>query len=51
MVTLCCKLCVADVDKYDIHPHFDNKYLFDVIDRCFSIVHSVERFQLSGWET
>lgn len=48
--TLRCKLCVADVAKYDTPPHFEKEYLFDVIDRCFSIVDSVERFQLSGGE-
>jgi hypothetical protein len=48
--TLKCKLCVADVTKYKVPPHYSKEYIFDVIDKCFEIVDHVERFQLSGGE-
>lgn len=48
--TLRCKLCVAEVPKYKVLPHFSKEHLFDVIDRCFSIIDYIERFQFSGGE-
>lgn len=48
--TLKCKLCVADITKYDNIPHFNLDYLKDSIDRCFKVVDYAERFQLSGGE-
>ncbi|MDR1148649.1 MAG: hypothetical protein LBK66_08470 [Spirochaetaceae bacterium] len=48
--TLKCKLCAADVIRYDKAPHFTKEFIFNVIDRCFEIVDRVERFQLSGGE-
>lgn len=48
--TLKCKLCVADVTKYNPQPHFDTEILKETIDRIFNIVDRVERFQLSGGE-
>lgn len=48
--TLKCKLCVADITKYENRPHFETKLLCETIDRCFQIVNKAERFQLSGGE-
>lgn len=48
--TLKCKLCVAEVTKYEVPPHYTKEYICDVIDRCFELVDHVERFQLSGGE-
>ena len=48
--TLKCKLCVADIAKYEKRPHFSTDYLIDSLERAFRIVDRVERMQLSGGE-
>lgn len=48
--TLRCKLCVADVTKYENSPHFELDFLNDSIERCFEVVDFAERFQISGGE-
>lgn len=48
--TLKCRLCVADISKYDKRPHFSAGYLIDSLDRAFQIVDKAERMQLSGGE-
>jgi hypothetical protein len=48
--TLKCKLCAADVTRYDVAPHFSKEFVFNIIDKCFELVDHVERFQLSGGE-
>ncbi|MDR1471821.1 MAG: radical SAM protein [Synergistaceae bacterium] len=48
--TLNCKLCVADVPKYSVSPHWTKEFLYGAIDKCFAIINRVERFQLSGGE-
>ena len=48
--TLKCKLCVADIAKYETPPHFSKEFLFEAMKKSFSIIDYVERFQLSGGE-
>lgn len=48
--TLKCKLCVADVVKYETSPHFELDFLTNIIDKAFDVVDYAERFQLSGGE-
>ncbi len=48
--TLKCKLCVADIMKYEKRPHFSTDYLIQSLDKAFQIVDRVERMQLSGGE-
>lgn len=48
--SLNCQLCVADINKYDIPPHWDFDYLAKSMKNAFDIIDRAEKFQFSGGE-